>query len=644
MSSVPQSANVPLPPPAPAPRCPRNDEQCPHPLNDSIGEIEFKPEKKMVDWLDPSQLARTGMKAANAATFGSYADKRELQAALADIAGVDGDYSQHTGDLWFDYAADMGDGFDATYSVARLLSANLDMQLGYTLERGRFVVLGGDQVYPTASRDEYQNRFIGPFRAALPYVVDGQNPQMYAVPGNHDWYDGLTSFLRIFCQKKSGDRGGRWIGGWQTNQRRSYFAIRLPNDWWIWAIDSQLESDMDHPQLLYFDALVADMLKDGPPSKHKIILLAAEPGWVHCASDEAAEKCRRATEAFNTLAHFEKRYVRSNGFQLKLVLSGDLHHYVRYEKNGESDPARPKHTVRITAGGGGAYLLGTEEMPSMIEIREGTTQTVAAEEPKTKYRQASAFPDAGESKSLKSGIWKIPWQNKGFGLLLGAIYLLFAWLLQTGSRSTDVFPPGKSLLDAMIESTLTFKDFLRAVLFTPLSAVLAVLIIFGMYAFTASSAKGHPKLAKILGLFHGPLHLALALALMWVVSVAIGKAFNYSPGGLRFDILFTVGMLALGWIFGGWLFAAFVSICSALTGVHQNEVFSGQYLAGYKNFLRMRLNANGELTVHSIGLRKVPDDWQFLAPGTACGRPWFTSEKAAKDEYKPHLIETFTIK
>lgn len=643
MSSLPQSASVPLSPSPAVPRCPRNDDACPHPRNDSLAEIEFTPEKKMVDWLDPAQLARTGMKAANAATFGSYADKRELQAAMADIAGVDGDYSEHQGDLWFDYAADTGDGFDATYAVARLLSSSLDMNLGYPLERGRFLILGGDQVYPTASRDEYQNRFIGPFRAAFPYAAGGQHPHMYAVPGNHDWYDGLTGFLRIFCQKKSATQGGRWIGGWETNQRRSYFSIRLPNHWWIWAIDSQLESDMDHPQLQYFDSLVEEMLKVDPdPSKHKVILLAAEPGWVHCASDDAAAKCRRHVEAFNTLAHFEKRYIRSRGFQLKLVLSGDLHHYVRYAERND-DPAQPKHTVRVTAGGAGAYLLGTEEMPSAITIREGTKETVAAQEPSVTYKQASAFPTAKESLGLKAGIWKIPWQNWKFGLLIGALYLLFAWLLQSGSRGTGLFnDAGGSLLAAMQTGGVTWKKFFQAVLFTPLSAALGVLIIVGMYAFTAGSAKGYSTLGRRLGWIHGPAHLALAIGIMWLIAWALRPLRN--PNDLRFDVTFTVAMMLLGWFLGSWLFAVYVSINSALTGVHQNEVFSAQYLTGYKHFLRMRLRPNGELTVHTIGLRNVPDDWQFLPPGDACGRPWFQSQKAVKEEYRPEVVDSFTVR
>jgi len=72
----------------------------------------------------------------------------------------------------------------------------------------------------------YEDRFIGPFAAALPKTDAPDKPDLYALPGNHDWYDGLVTFLRVFCV-----RDGR-VGNWVTRQRRSYFALKLPHDWW----------------------------------------------------------------------------------------------------------------------------------------------------------------------------------------------------------------------------------------------------------------------------------------------------------------------------------------------------------------------------------------------------------------------------
>ena len=73
---------------------------------------------------------------------------------------------------------------------------------------------------------------------------------LLAIPGNHDWYDGLTNFVREFCQ-------GGTIGGWYLAQRRSYFAVRLTDGWWLWGIDIPFVSRIDPSQLDYFQRLAA---------------------------------------------------------------------------------------------------------------------------------------------------------------------------------------------------------------------------------------------------------------------------------------------------------------------------------------------------------------------------------------------------
>ena len=96
----------------------------------------------------------------------------------------------------------------------------------------------------SAQPAEYENRFLGPFKAALPWT-DADHPVMYAIPGNHDWYDGLTGFMRVFGQET-------WVGGRQTKQRRSYFAIGLPHRHWLWGIDIQNDAYVDSAQIAYF--------------------------------------------------------------------------------------------------------------------------------------------------------------------------------------------------------------------------------------------------------------------------------------------------------------------------------------------------------------------------------------------------------
>src|SRR6266545_5688626 len=119
--------------------------------------------QRPVPWLKPQLLANTAVRAGLAQMFGAYLDKRELQGALGSAV------YQHEadGDLWLDYVADLGDGFDATYSVAWLLAQHrltlADPEGGqHVLPRGQVLVMGGDEVYPTADWRQYEDRAKGP--------------------------------------------------------------------------------------------------------------------------------------------------------------------------------------------------------------------------------------------------------------------------------------------------------------------------------------------------------------------------------------------------------------------------------------------------------------------------------------------------
>ncbi len=158
------------------------------------------------------------------------------------------------------------------------------------LPRGKLLVLGGDEVYPRASTKAYDDRTVGPYRSAMPRATP--QPLMLALPGNHDWYDGLTSFLRLFTQD-------RMIGGWRTEQKRSYFTVQLPHRWWLVGLDSQLDSYFDDPQLKYFEETLTAHLQPGD----SVIVCAATPAWLKASSGHP--------DAFNGLEWFERNFVTS---------------------------------------------------------------------------------------------------------------------------------------------------------------------------------------------------------------------------------------------------------------------------------------------------------------------------------------------
>src|SRR2546430_4102532 len=193
----------------------------PRPRSLDPQELGFTP-RGPVPWLSPGQLAGTALRVVLSEWFGAYLDKRELQQALPTVI-----YDEGTGrsELWFDYVADLGDGFDPTYTMAYLLAQPEVTVEGRTLPRGQLLVMGGDEVYPTPSNQQYEDRTKGPYKAALPVPPRGApQPSVYALPGNHDWYDGLTAFLRLFARN-----GKDRIGGGGGGRAPPHFSVPPPH-------------------------------------------------------------------------------------------------------------------------------------------------------------------------------------------------------------------------------------------------------------------------------------------------------------------------------------------------------------------------------------------------------------------------------
>src|SRR5688500_18755364 len=85
----------------------------------------FKPKASMVDWYEPRQLARTAYQVFLSTIFGRHADRRLLQVGPAPTDSLEElyfDFTKADGPFWFDYVADVGDGFDSTYTIANYLA------------------------------------------------------------------------------------------------------------------------------------------------------------------------------------------------------------------------------------------------------------------------------------------------------------------------------------------------------------------------------------------------------------------------------------------------------------------------------------------------------------------------------------------
>ena len=537
----------------------------------------------MVRWFDPHQLVDTAVRVLLSGIFSSYADNRELQALEpAEVPDRSGQ-----ADLWLDYVADLGDGWNSTYTVARLLATE-ELELDWdgethATERGRILVMGGDQVYPVPTADEYENRMLGPYRSALPCAC-GEAPELFAIPGSHDWYDGLGNFTSIFCRN-------RWIGGWRTRQRRSYFALKLPNGWWLWGIDIQFGASIDEVQRQYFADVAVDQVQSGD-----CIIL--------CMSKEV-DSGRKQGEIHSDrdVQYIEREIIQPSGAQLLLYLKSGKHYYSRYE---EEDGSRH----HIESGGGGAFLHPTHHLPERIELdgAEGATA----------YRRAGTYPSPAVSRRLRKRIWLIPAFNVPLAAVFGTVQVLL------------VFMMGLHLGDRHV--SLGVGDLLRALWEIPVAFLLGILLMVvslaGMVRF-AHDATGVGRV--LLGLVHSTLQVAS------VAGVMLAASQLSSVLGLRgvWSLVAFLGLVGLlGAIQGIVGMAGYLWATNCL-GLHGTEGYAPLHHQDLKHFLRLHIAADGALTVYPIGVDRVGRKWT-LCPDAPAHAPWFAPDGS---EPESHLIE-----
>ncbi len=474
--------------------------------------------------------------------------------------------------------------------------------------------MGGDQVYPTPEMHEYENRFKIPFSKANPYnkaIEEIDHPAMFAIPGNHDWYDGLSNFIKLFCQ-------GRWIGNWHTMQRRSYFAIELPYNYWLFGIDVQLNSDIDQPQKEYFQKVATQKMKDGD----KVILCTAEPAWVyHQMYDD--------NESYKKLKYFEQLYITDDAYNLigkkfKLVatITGDLHHYSHYteKKNGYDNHL-------ITAGGGGAFLHPTHLLPEKLSKLTDVNYSFLKSKTTATPELNATFPAKKDSKKLSWLNFKFPFLNKQFVLFLALIQLLLTWILQ---GTTYYHSDGTFIEQLATNSSITgaAKFIFTTLIHNPLFILISALLIYGCISFT--DTKRNKYLKYLIGLPHGLLQWINLMFWITLFSKVFLDVFTYEHP-MRQIIATTIAAAVCGGIFGAFIFGAYLWFSIYILNVHLDEAFSSLAYQHYKNFLRIHITKD-ELTIYPVGIDKVTTDWKQSGEGENVS---FSGDLPAC-----HLIET----
>ncbi|MFW8612700.1 metallophosphoesterase [Mesorhizobium ciceri] len=561
---------------------------------------------KMTGWFSPGLLLRLLWRVVLSDLFGQYADRRLIVAALDTVPEdelvkrarqfLPGQDNQEVwnfgpdsdGAVWVDFVADLGDGFDATYAIASLISQEKLTVGGQQTRRGQLLVMGGDEVYPRAASETYQKQLRDPYDWAFPDPNPGllKGPPVYAVPGNHDWYDGLVLFLALFCRKDH-----MHLGGWRTHQRRSYFAVQLTDQWWLWAIDAQLVDDVDQPQKEYFLEIAKAM-----PDNAKIILCGPEPGWLY--TGKAGNRALRVMSYIGSIALKQRR-----GLTIPLVLSGDTHHYSRYVADDGS-------AQFVTSGGGGAFLHPTHQVEPSVNldrVSDGYSwlsgQIKGLRLGANEQGREAVYPSKADSLSMLRGNFVFVAYNPAFALVLGSAY----WLI------------------SLMGKALTYDIYYIA----------PILLVAGFWGYTKNQEGGGAK-TGLVSLANGIVHSLCVAATVTLVAWFNGR-FGGLGGWPRTSFLLTAAeTILIGGLVGGSLFGAYLYVTSRWLNMNHNDAFSSMRRDSHRHFLRMRIKGD-TVTVFPVGLTDVPKrrDWRLNSEKLGNPAPVYTPQSALK----PQLIE-----
>ncbi|KAH9758348.1 metallophos domain-containing protein [Citrus sinensis] len=607
-------------------------------------------------------------------------DMRMMQAAMnKDQEGAQHgdllyDHLSEKEDLWFDFMADTGDGGNSSYSVARLLAqphirVTRDDSV-FTLPRGDVLLIGGDLAYPNPSAFTYERRLFRPFEYALqpppwykkdhvavnkPEVPSGvpelkqyDGPQCYIIPGNHDWFDGLNTFMRFICHKS-------WLGGWFMPQKKSYFALQLPKGWWVFGLDLALHCDIDVYQFKFF----AELVKEQVGERDSVIIMTHEPNWL-------------LDWYFNNVSgknvkHLICDYLKG---RCKLRIAGDMHHYMRHSYVPSDGPVYVQHL--LVNGCGGAFLHPTHVFSNFRKFY-GTT-----------YESKAAYPSFEDSSRIALGnILKFRKKNWQFDFIGGIVYFVLVF---------SMFPQCE--LNHILRED-SFSGHLRSFFGTVWNAFMYVLehsyvsfagaLLLLIVAITFVPSKLSRKKRAMIGVLHVSAHLAAALILMLLLELGVETCIQHKllatsgyhtlyqwyrsvesehfpdPTGLRarieqwtfglypacikylmsaFDIpevmavtrsnICKNGMQSLSrggaviyyasvflyfWVFStpvvSLVLGSYLYICVNWLHLHFDEAFSSLRIANYKAFTRFHINHDGDLEVYTLAVDKVPKEWEL---------------------------------
>ena len=260
------------------------------------------------------------------------------------------------GDFSFIVIGDTGEGDPSQMSLRdQLIAAG-------NREQVKFLVVSSDVIYPDGKMKDYETNFYLPFK--------GFGKPIYAIPGNHDWFDANDGFNANFLDHDSAILALRArlaadlnTDAITTDQRfaemtaeakrlREYYGVRNglqrgpffemhTTGFSLIAVDTGILRTLDMKEAAWLESALA---RAG--NNFKMVVLG-HPFYVNGAYQATED------DPFNKIHETLKRYA------VDIVMAGDTHDFEFYKTNHTVN-GTSKDMLHFVNGGGGAYLsIGT---------------------------------------------------------------------------------------------------------------------------------------------------------------------------------------------------------------------------------------------------------------------------------------------
>jgi hypothetical protein len=272
------------------------------------------------------------------------------------IFAIEPEGVSNEGDFSFVVIGDTGEGDPSQMSLRDQIIA------AERRDEVKFLVVSSDVIYPDGKMKDYETNFYLPFK--------GFEKPIYAIPGNHDWFDANEGFNANFLNTEAAqfalkarlaedlntkaittdqrfdeiiDEAGRLRKYYRIKnglQRAPFFEMHTAGFSLI-AVDTGILRRLDEKEKTWFEAAL------GRAGNNFKMIVLGHPFYV-----------AGAYQAVND-AEFNEIYELLQRFEVDAVMAGDTHDFEFY-RGKYAAGGKEKEMLHFVNGGGGAYLsIGT---------------------------------------------------------------------------------------------------------------------------------------------------------------------------------------------------------------------------------------------------------------------------------------------